>query len=88
MNGASTVEFLLQLRSLNVTLSADGDRLCCRAPTGVMIPDPHNELAAGRVDLLSFLKGTSVASRLQRPTIALNASRTVEMAWGTAHYLR
>ena len=70
MTGLSTVEFLLQLRRLNVTLSADGDRLRCSAPTGVMTPDLHNELAARKVELLSFLKGTSQATRPQPPTVA------------------
>jgi hypothetical protein len=34
-------------------------RLRCSAPTGVMTPDLHNELAARKEELLSFLKSTS-----------------------------
>ena len=70
MNGLSTVEFLLQLRGLNVTLSADGDRLRCSAPRGVMTPDLHNELAARKAEILRFLKEASLATRPQPPAIA------------------
>jgi aspartate racemase len=69
LNGLSTVEFLLQLRSLNVTLSAAGDRLRCSAPTGVLTADLQNELAARKMELLSFLKSASLATRSQPPTI-------------------
>ena len=88
MNRSSTLELLAKLRSLNVMLSADIDQLRRSVPALVMTSDLHNELTAGRVELLSFLNGTSLASQLQPPAIALNASRAMEMPWGPAHCLR
>src|SRR5208283_4086935 len=69
MNGLPTVEFLLQMDRLNVTLSADGDRLRCSAPSGVITPDLQNELAARKAEILRFLKEASLASRPQPPAI-------------------
>jgi hypothetical protein len=88
MNGLSTVESLLQLRSLNVTLSAAGDRLRCSAPRGVMTADLQEQLATRKTGILEFLKGDCLATRPQPLAIALNATSTVETAWGTADCLR
>ena len=60
----------MQLRSLNVTLSAAGDRLRCNAPTGVLTADLQKALTARKAELLSFLKGASLAIRSQPPNIA------------------
>ena len=70
MNELPTVELVLRLRSLNITLSANGDRLRCSAPTGVMTPDLHHELAARKGELLSFLHGTALAAREHAPVVA------------------
>ena len=70
MNGLSTVDFLLRMRRLNVTLSADGDALHCSAPTGVITADLHDELALRKAEILSFIKSTSLATRQQPPAIA------------------
>jgi nonribosomal peptide synthetase protein BlmVII len=52
MNGLSTVEFLLQSRSLNVALAADGDRLRCPAPRGAITPDLQEESVARKTEVL------------------------------------
>jgi aspartate racemase len=67
MNGLSTVEFLLRLRSLNVTLSAAGDRLRCRAPRGAMTPDLQKELVARKTEILEFLKEARLTTGPQPP---------------------
>ena len=56
MNGLSTVEFLLHLRSLNVELSTDGERLRYSAPRGVVTSALQVELAARKPEILRFLK--------------------------------
>ena len=47
---------LAKLRSLNVTLTAEGGRLRYTAPSGVMTADLRAELAACKTELLDFLK--------------------------------
>jgi len=69
MNGLPTVELISRLRSLNVTLSADGDRLRCKVPRGVMTPDLHQELAARKAELLSFIQGSALTTCRQPPAI-------------------
>ena len=69
MNGLSTVEFLSYLRSLNVRVSADRDRLRLTAPTGVLTPDLHNELNARKVEIVYFLKEASLTTSPQPPAI-------------------
>ena len=49
-------EFLLHLSSLDVKLWADGEQLHCDAPTGVLTPVLHNELAARKTDILVRLQ--------------------------------
>ena len=73
MNGLSTVEFLRQLRKLNVTLSAAGDRLRCSAPPGVITPDLQSELAARKTEILEFLSDATRATQPLLPPIARTA---------------
>ena len=45
MSGLSVVEFLANLRAMNVALSADGDRMRVNAPPGVITTDLRNQIA-------------------------------------------
>ena len=69
MNGLSTVEFLSYLRSLNVKLSANGDRLRFTAPPEVITRDLRNELVARKREMISFLKEASLTSLSELPAI-------------------
>jgi len=64
MTHMSTVEFLSQLRSKSVNLSAEGDRLRINAPAGVVTAEIQKELAARKAEIIQFLKQATQASRL------------------------
>jgi amino acid adenylation domain-containing protein len=59
----SLVEFLGHLRSLDVSLSLDGDTLKCSAPQGVLTPELRQELADRKPEMIAFLR----TSRQVRP---------------------
>ncbi|MEH1866379.1 MAG: amino acid adenylation domain-containing protein [Nostoc sp.] len=52
----SIVEFIRQLTSLNIELEADGDRLRCHAPEGVLTPTLRQEIAARKKEIMLFLQ--------------------------------
>ncbi len=70
MNGLSTVQFLSYLRSLNIKLSADGNRLRYNSPAGMVTPDLQSELVARKPEILRFLREACQAMRPQPPAIA------------------
>ncbi len=51
-----TVEFLSYLRSLDIQVFVDGERLRCNAPEGVLTPDLRTELAKRKAEVISFLR--------------------------------
>lgn len=53
---ASTVELLAYLRSLDVQLTADGGRLTCEAPKGVLTPHLQRELKSRKSEILEILR--------------------------------
>ncbi len=62
MSGLSTIELLSKLRSLNVSVSADGDRLRLNAPAGVITPDLRDGLNLRKAEILKILQdGPSIA---------------------------
>ncbi|MFN6485611.1 amino acid adenylation domain-containing protein [Nostoc sp. DedQUE02] len=52
----SIVEFIRQLTSLNIELEADGERLRCHAPEGVLTPTLRQEIAARKKEIMLFLQ--------------------------------
>ena len=62
MNGLSTVEFLSHLRTLNVAISANGDKLRLSAPPGAITPELKSELAARKAEILKLLQEASIAA--------------------------
>jgi amino acid adenylation domain-containing protein len=69
MSGLSTVEFLSYLRSLNVKLSADRDRLRFTAPPEVVTPELRDELVARKTELINFLREASLTCLPEAPAI-------------------
>lgn len=61
MSQMSTAKFQLHLRTLNVTVSAELDRLRVRS-AGVITPDLQRELAVRKTEILHFLKVASTAT--------------------------
>src|SRR3569832_2242618 len=56
-----TLEFLSYLRTLEVKLSVDGDRLRCSAPKGVVTPSLQSELADRKAEIITFLQNANLA---------------------------
>lgn len=52
----TTVEFLTYLGSLDIQVIAEGDRLRCSAPEGVLTPELRSQLAEHKAALLAFLQ--------------------------------
>lgn len=55
-------EFLSHLRSKEIELSIDGDKLCYSAPPGGLSPALARELAKRKTELLQFLRATDFAN--------------------------
>ena len=54
-----TAEFLAHLRSLDILLTLQGDRLRCNAPKGALTPEIREALAARKAEILDLLRATS-----------------------------
>ncbi len=65
----TTTELLHQLTRLGVNVSANGDRLVCEAPKGVLTPDLQAQLRAQKEAILSFLAQVDMASQPSRPRL-------------------
>ena len=52
----SIIELFVHLRSVNITLSLDGDALKCSAPQGVLTSDLRQELADRKPEIVAFLR--------------------------------
>jgi amino acid adenylation domain-containing protein len=66
----SIVELLGYLRSLDVSLSLDGDALKCSAPRGVLTPELRQELAERKPEIIAFLRASRRVRRSVKPGIA------------------
>lgn len=65
----TTAELLHQLTRLGINVSANGDRLVCEAPKGVLTPELQAELQAQKADILSFLTQVETASPSSWPRL-------------------
>ncbi len=68
----ATVEFLSRLRSLGLTLWADGDRLRYSAPEGALTATLRDELIARKVDVLAILREARLIARSATPRMVRN----------------
>ncbi|MBS1188674.1 MAG: thioesterase [Rhodocyclaceae bacterium] len=62
---------LAELRSRDIHVWADGDRLHCDAPPGVLTPELRERLAASKAALLEFLRNAQALSNQQRAIVPL-----------------
>ena len=65
----STDAFLNYLKELGICVAAEGDRLVCSAPHGVLTAEIRTELLQKKADILGFLRSlekTSVSSHIVR----------------------
>ncbi|MBD2541807.1 amino acid adenylation domain-containing protein, partial [Coleofasciculus sp. FACHB-SPT36] len=57
-----TVEFLSYLRSLDIQVFVDGERLRCNAPEGSLTAELRAEIAERKAEILSFLRTANVTT--------------------------
>lgn len=68
----TTDEILSELRSLDVRLWVEGDRLRLSAPKGALSQNLQEELARRKAELLSYLEMVEAASRAPTPIVPLD----------------
>ena len=62
---------LAELRSRDVQIWADGDRLRCSAPADVLTPELRDQLQQRKHDILGFLRSGEALARQQRAIVPL-----------------
>lgn len=62
---------LAELRSRDIHLQADGDRLRCNAPAGALTAELRDELQQHKNDILEFLRSAGALSQQQRAIVPL-----------------
>ena len=63
--------FLEELRGRDIQVWADGDRLRCNAPAGLLTPDLRDQLQQRKDDILEFLRSAETVARQQRAIVPL-----------------
>ncbi|MEG3925207.1 MULTISPECIES: amino acid adenylation domain-containing protein [unclassified Microcoleus] len=58
------VEFLSYLRSLDINIFVEGERLRCNAPEGIITPELRAEISHKKAEIVSFLKAANRTSSL------------------------
>jgi thioesterase domain-containing protein len=62
---------LEELRSRDIHVWMDGDRLRCSAPTGVLTPELRDHLRARKRDIVEFLRSAEALARQERAIVPL-----------------
>jgi amino acid adenylation domain-containing protein len=65
----SILELFVHLRSVNVSLSLEGDVLKCSAPRGVLTAELRQELANRKPEIVAFLRSSQNSRRNSEPEI-------------------
>jgi thioesterase domain-containing protein len=65
--------FLEDLRRRDIQVWADGDRLRCTAPPGVLTPELREQLKQHKGDILAFLRSAAALSQQQRAIVPLQS---------------
>ncbi len=68
-SGFNLVEFLSQLRSLDIQLIADSDKLRCNAPEGTLTPELHQEISQRKAEIISFLNTANSTANQNIPSL-------------------
>src|SRR5216684_5259618 len=70
------LDFLEKLRSRDIKVWAEGDRLRCNAPAGVLTPELRNELRQSKDEILRFLHSAEALAQQQRAIVPLQPRGT------------
>jgi thioesterase domain-containing protein len=76
--------FLAWLRERDVQVSADGDRLRCSAPPGVLTAELRDELQSRKSEILRFLNAAGSLARQQRAVVPLQSEAEGVPVFGVA----
>src|SRR4028118_485701 len=63
------VEFLSKLRSLDIQLMVDRDKLRCNAPEGTLTPKLHQEIFQRKAEIISFLNTANSTANQNIPSL-------------------
>jgi thioesterase domain-containing protein len=77
-------QFLAELRSRDIEIWADGDRLRCTAPAGVLTPELRQELQQRKGEILAFLRSGEALARQPRAIVPLEPRGTRIPIFGVA----
>ncbi len=64
----NTVEFISYLRSLDINIFLEGERLRCNAPEGIITPELRAEISHKKAEIISFLQA---ANRTYAPIVPI-----------------
>jgi amino acid adenylation domain-containing protein len=65
------VEFLSELRSLDIQVFLEGESLRCNAPEGILTPELRGEITQHKSEIISFLKSTSFTNNYYAPIVPI-----------------
>src|SRR5688500_2882316 len=74
--------FLAELRSRDIRIRAEGDRLQLDAPTGALTPELREELRQRKDEILAFLQTAETLARQQRAIVPLQPLGTRAPVFG------
>ena len=77
----TTMEFLAYLRSLDIQLFFEGERLRCTAPEGAITPALRAELTQRKPQLIALLRQNSYSSRHSSPIAPLPRNQTLSLSF-------
>jgi thioesterase domain-containing protein len=72
----SITAFLAELRSRDIQLWAEGDRLRCNAPAGALTPELRQQLRDRKADILEFLRTAEAIAQQQRAIVPMQPHGT------------
>ena len=79
--GLTTVQFLANLRSLDIQVFVEGDRLRCSAPEGTVTPELQAELAQRKPELIALLQHTAHANGNASAIVRLPRERPLPLSF-------
>ncbi|NET03598.1 MAG: non-ribosomal peptide synthetase [Symploca sp. SIO2B6] len=76
----NTLELMSHLRSLDIKLSVNGERLECDAPSGALTQTLKLEIAERKLEILKFLKNLSTSST-QQPILPVSRKENLPLSF-------
>ncbi|MEG3904100.1 amino acid adenylation domain-containing protein [Microcoleus sp. B4-C5] len=76
------VEFLSYLRSLDINIFVEGERLRCNAPEGIITPELRAEISHKKAEIISFLKAANRTSSLtSTPIVSMGREGNIPLSF-------